>query len=218
MADNNDISQLAAEAGADSSSASVTQDVTETGAAESNAVVSQDSAEIGAGASTAFVSQLPSEIGANKSSGIISQVTLEYGRGPEVVPPADSPTDTFTFDEGLGNDWFIALQLSDSGDELRDKVVKSLRVTGKVTSCLAKVYGYGPLENINVGDIEQGIGQRVAVSLPNTTQVQQSKRHQINVPHSMTHTIRIEGHDFGNGERDRIDEVVMEISRQGVRR
>lgn len=219
MADNNDISQLAAEAGADSSSASVTQDVTETGAAASTALISQEVSELGAGASVAVISQEATELGADESSAVISQVTLEYGRGPEIVPPDESPVRTFTVGAGLGSSWYIVLQLSDSGHELRDKVVKSLRVTGKLTNAVAKIYAYGPKEDIAVEQIEDGIGQKATIALTNTTQVQQSRRFQVNVKNAMTHTVRVEGSGGNAGDiRDRIDEIVYEVARQGVRR
>lgn len=119
---------------------------------------------------------------------------------------------------GLGLPWYIVLQLSDSGIELRDKVIKSLRVTGKLTNAIAKVYGYGPKEDIVMADLEKGIGQKVAVVLDNTTQVQQSRRFQMNVKNAMTHTVRLEGRDNAEGIPDRLDELLLEVSRQGIRR
>lgn len=218
MADQNDISQFIPEVGPESGTGQISQLRSEVGADASSAQISQLPVEIGADASTAQISQLPIEVGADSADVIISQLTIELGRGPEVIPPDDTPVDTFTFDEGLGNEWFIALQLSDSGDELRDKVVKSVRVTGKTTRALIKVYGYGPVEDIDVSNIEDGIGQRVTQMMTDTTQVQQSKRFPVNIPRSMNHTVRVEGIDDGSGIRDRIDEIVYEVSRQGARR
>lgn len=202
MADRSDVSQFVPLVGAD----------------DAETLVSQAVPLVGADDAAALVSQIAPLVGADDARAFVSQFVLLVGRGPEVVPPTETPVDTFTFDEGLGNEWFIALQLSDSGDELRDKVVKSVRVTGKTTRAMIKVYGYGPLENVNVSDIEEGTGQRVTQPMPDTTQVQQSKRFPINVPHSMMHTVRVEGIDDGAGIRDRIDEIVYEVSRQGIRR
>lgn len=218
MADNTDISQSIGEVAANSSEARVSQTIPEVGASAPNAQISQSVQESGADSSAAQVSQLPIEVGANKASVSISQLTIELGRGPEISPPLDTPADTYTFDEGLGNSWFLVLQLSDSGQEWRDKVVKSLRATGKFTRGLMKGYGYGPLADIDVSQIEQGIGQRVTVTLTDTTQVQQTKRFQVNLPNSMMHTIRVEGIWDGLGDRDRIDEIVCEVAGQGIRR
>lgn len=144
------------------------------------------------------------------------QECIQSGCGAPPSPPPSSGT--FTFDSGLGNKWFLALQLSDSGIELRDKVIKALRATGKFSNARIKVYAYGPLEDILVDDIELGTNAKCEVLLPDTTQVQQSRRFQINVKNAMNHTIRIEGEWDGTGMRDRIDELIYEIARQGVRR
>lgn len=139
-------------------------------------------------------------------------------------PPGGGGTTVHTFDaetrigtEGMVS-WFLVLQLSDSGIENRDKVIKAVRATGKFSSGKIKVYGYGPQQDINLSDIEQGINPRTTVTLANTTQVQQSKRHPVNVPNCMMHTIRIEGVSSGTGERDRVDEILYEVSQQGIRR
>lgn len=194
------------------------QAVVEAGADASETKVSQEVVELGASGSTTKISQEVVELGASRSPSKISQLCIELGLGPEIVPPSDSPVGTFTVGAGLGLDWFIALQLSDSGVELRDKVVKPVRITGKTTRGLVKVYGYGPKEDINVAHIEDGIGQKATLSIDDTTQVQQSRRLPVNVKNAMTHTVRVEGVWDGEGIPDRIDEIVYEVARQGIRR
>lgn len=196
-------SQLSGEIAAGDSTARISQEVVETGAGDSNARISQETLETGAADSNARISQL----------------TIELGRGPEVVPPAADETSTFTFDEGLGNEYFIVLQLSDYGDELRDHLVKAFRVTGKVTNAKVKIYKYGPLENVEMSDLETGTNSATgAIILSDTTAVQQSRRFPVNVKNAKGSTIRIEGNWPGTGDRDRVDEVVIEAARQGVRR
>jgi hypothetical protein len=220
VADQTDISQFIPELGAETGSAQVSQVAPEVGADSSSAQVSQLIAEasVGPADSPAEISQLSIESGPSASEAIISQLTIELGRGPEVIPPADTPTQVFTFDAGLGNDYFLALQPSDSGIEGRDKVVKAVRVTGKINNGLAKVYAYGPVQNVDVSQVEQGIGQKTAVALADSTMVQQSKRYQVNVSNAMMHLVRIEGRWDGTGDRDRIDEIFYEIAQQGIRR
>ena len=218
MADTSFISQSVEEVASGDANTRVSQDIAETAAGDANTRISQDIVEMGSGDSNTRVSQEVIEMGAGNSNTRISQLTIELGRGPEVVPPENEPASTFTVGAGMGLEWYIALQLSDSGIELRDKVVKSVRVTGKTTNGKVKVYGYGPKEDINVSDIEDGINQKVLVILENTTQVQQSKRHNINVKNAMTSTVRIEGIWSGEGIPDRVDESIMEISQQGIRR
>jgi hypothetical protein len=134
-------------------------------------------------------------------------------------PPPPSPTRTVTFDSsGLGNTWYLALLPSDSGDELRSKVLKPMRITGKVSNCTAKVYSYSPTDEIDVGKVEDGTGFTAEISFPTTTQVQQSALHSINVPNACTHLVRVEGTWDGNGLRDRIDEIMYQQGEQGVRR
>lgn len=203
MADNNDISQfiveVANEGGTDQISQSIVESLASTGVDE--------------------ISQLIVEVAPTTGNDQISQLTIELLRGPDVTPPADSPTGTFVFNGGGdGVSYYLVPQLSDSGVELRDKVVKPFHVTGKITSPLAKIYGYGPQENIDVDAIEAGTGFKAIVVLDTTTQVALSKRHPVNCPNLRVHTIRIEGRWDGTGDRDRIDEIVYEQAISGVRR
>lgn len=126
---------------------------------------------------------------------------------------------TKVFDEGLGNTWYMVGQISDSGDELRAKTVKALRVTGKLTAASAKIYGYEPTEDVNVDDLEDGTNSETgAVALVDTDRVAQSERWQVNVPNAVLHTIRVEGEWDGVGDPDRIDEVVYEVADHGNRK
>jgi hypothetical protein len=220
VADQTDISQFIPELGAETGSAQVSQVAPEVGADSSSAQISQLIAEasVGPADSPAEISQLAIESGPSASTAIISQLTIELGRGPEVLPPADSPIGTFTVGAGLGLDWYIALQLSDSGVELRDKVVKPIRLIAKTTRGLVKGYGYGPKEDINVADIEDGVNQKVTLAIADTTQVQVSPRLPWNIKNAMVHTVRVEGIWDGEGIPDRIDEIVYEVARQGIRR
>lgn len=181
--------------------------------------ISQDFVEILQTTGPDQVSQLIAQVLQTTGPDQISQLTIELLRGPDVTPPADSPTGTFVFNGGGdGVSYYLVPQLSDSGVELRDKVVKPFHVTGKITSPLAKIYGYGPQENIDVDAIEAGTGFKAIVVLDTTTQVALSKRHPVNCPNLRVHTIRIEGRWDGTGVRDRIDEIVYEQAISGVRR
>lgn len=136
--------------------------------------------------------------------------------GCAVVPPP--PVGTFTMDAGEGSTWYIALQISDSGDELRDKCIKPLTVTGKGANRVAKVYAYQPTEEIDVGEIEDGTGASAVLPVPDAAKVTRTKRLPVNVPNAMNWTVRLEGEWDGTGERDRVDQISIEQARQGVRR
>lgn len=219
MADQTDISQLITETAPDTGTAQISQDVTEIGASEGTAQISQGVTEIGADASTAQISQLEIETAPNHATVQISQLTIELGRGPEIIPPEDSPMGTFTVGfGGLDIDWYLIPQISDDSDELRSKVIKSVRVTGKITNANFKVYTYQPTENINVEDLENGDNAAVTVPLTSTTQVVQSQRYQVNCPNAVLETVRIAGQWRGSDIPDRIDELTWERALQGVRR
>lgn len=126
---------------------------------------------------------------------------------------------TFRFDTGAGNEWFIVPPISDSGEELRSKVVKAARVTGKVTDASFSVYGYDIGANISVADLRAGTNSSTGdISLPDTTQVAQSARKPLNVSNAVLTTIRVAGTWSNEGTKDRIDEVVYELAVEGVRR
>lgn len=132
----------------------------------------------------------------------------------------DTPTiTTERFDAGTGSSWYIAPPITDSGDELRSKVVKAIRPTGKVTNCLAMVYGYDVSDPILTTDLEDGNNSSTgSIGVDPTTQVAQLPREQVNVPNAVLHTVRIAGDDTGQTTRDRVDEIVVEVAEQGVRR
>jgi hypothetical protein len=147
----------------------------------------------------------------------VTKLGVEVLRSVNVVPSATSGT--FRFDAGLGTSWYLVPQLTDSGVELRDKVVKAFRATGKMTVPQFSVYGYGPEDEVNVTAIENGTDSNTGkIALPDSALVVQSPRQQVNVPNSVLHTIRLEGVWDGEGIPDRIDEIVYEVAQQGVRR
>jgi len=139
------------------------------------------------------------------------------------VPPPPTVTprvETARFDaRGGGSSWYLVPQLSDGGIELRDKTVKSFRATGKMTSPQFSVYGYGAQVPIVVSDLEDGINSSTGkIPLPTTTEVEQYARSQINVANAGLYTYRLEGVWDGEGDVDRIDEIVVEVAQQGIRR
>jgi hypothetical protein len=204
VADTSSISQAIVEAAADDATTSVSQAVVEAGVDDAATNTSQ--AVLEAAAADATVS--------------VSQVVIEFSLGEEIPPSPPEPiTGTFAFDEGGGVEWWIVPQLTDSGVELRDKVIKAVRVTGLVTSANVKVYTYGPSDPVVVADLEDGTNSVTgAVSLPNTTNVAQSPRLPVDCKNAMLSTVRVAGTWDGTNPRNRIDEILYELARQGVRR
>lgn len=161
-------------------------------------------------------------ISSNTQDSIVSGVAtvgdrlelLVGGRG------AGTPTvNTVRFDDGVGTAWMLAPQITDSGVEQRDKVIKSFRAIGKLTEPKYAVYGYGPTEQIDVAAIENGTGSKTGLkTLTGTASVSQTARQQLNIPNCMAHTVRLSGEWDGEGIKDRIDEILVEVAEQGIRR
>lgn len=130
----------------------------------------------------------------------------------------------FTLDGGAGVavPWYAAWQFTDDGSEVRDKTVKAIRVTGKLSAlATAGVHGAGAGEVINVPVLEAGNGGSKSGSIPlaATAAIGQGPRIPVNVPNLGVWTVRID--DTWDGSfisESRIDEVVVERSVGGVRR
>ena len=150
------------------------------------------------------------------------QFTVELWAPSGVVPPPPPATPTVNtkrFDTGLGSEWYVVPFVVDSDNELRSKVMKSMRATGKMTNPEMLAYGYDVSDPINVDYLEAGTHASTRVqTLPDSTQVAQSPRKQINVKNAVLHTIRLAGNDVGETERDRVEELVVEVAIEGVRR
>jgi hypothetical protein len=199
---------------------SISQAIVEAAADDATTSVSQAVVEAGVGDATTSVSQAVLEAAAADATVSVSQVIIEFSLGEEIPPSPPEPiTGTFAFDEGGGVEWWIACQPSDSGVETRDKVIRSLVVTGLITNADAKIYVWGPTDPVVVSDIEDGINSTTgAVLLPDTTNVTRSPRMQVNCSNAMIHLIRVAGTWDGTGPRNRVDEMQYEVSVLGVRR
>lgn len=131
--------------------------------------------------------------------------------------------ETRRFDAGTGSSYYVVAQVSDSGDDLRSKTVKSIRTTGIRTNVSGMAYGYDVNQEISVDDLETGTRTNTRMTtrpqdFSDSTGVTQSERKPINVANAVLSTVRIEGDDTGNEQRDRIDEIIVEQAKQGVRR
>lgn len=127
--------------------------------------------------------------------------------------------EAFRFDAGTGSSYYLVPPVVDSDSELRSKVVKPARVTGKRTNQSIQAYGYDVGTEISVSDLEDGLNSSTgAIALDDNSNVSQSPRVGINVPNATSHTVRIAGDDTGESTRDQIHEAVYEVAQQGVRR
>lgn len=128
---------------------------------------------------------------------------------------------TVRFGAGNGSEWWVLAQLSDSGNELRSKTIKSAYVIGKVTNANLRVYRFDVGQPIDVQAMEDDdrlAGATREQALSDTSHVTQSVRKQLNVTSAVMHTIRVSGDDRDQPTRDRVDQITYEQSIQGVRR
>ncbi len=130
--------------------------------------------------------------------------------------------ETMRFAAGNGSRWMFLGQLTDSGNELRSKNVKSGYVIGKLTNTSFMGYAFDVGDGIDIAAMEDGVRintRRVTrpQTLPDSTDVAQTARKPINITGVM-HTIRVVGDDRGEVNRDRLDQICQEVALQGVRR
>jgi hypothetical protein len=131
--------------------------------------------------------------------------------------------DTIRFAAGNGSRYYFVSQVTDSGDELRSKTIKTVRQIGRRTNVSATVYGYDVEQGISIADLENGTRSNTRMitrpqELEDSTEISQSRRKPIDVKNAVLSAVRLEGDDRGQTERDRIDEIVLEQAVQGVRR
>lgn len=145
--------------------------------------------------------------------------TLAACQASGCAPTIPDAVETVRFDAGSGSSYYLVPPITDSGDDLRSKTMKALRATGRFTNASMKAYGYDVSDEINVTDLENGEGGSTRPQLiPDSAHVAQSPRKQINVPNAVLSTLRLEGDDTGQAERDEIHELSIEQAQQGVRR
>ena len=130
---------------------------------------------------------------------------------------------TYSFNKASGSSvaWYLAPPFSDYDSELRDHVVKRVRVTYKGTEPSIGVFGAGASQSIPVTALETGNSSSStgAVSLTTATTVTQGVQAQVNVPNVSQSTVRVQGSYNGTDTIiDQVHEIVIESASQGIRR
>lgn len=152
----------------------------------------------------------------------VSQFSMTvWAPSGDVPPPATPPvTRTMRFGAGAtGNSWYLVSSISDSGSELRSKCIKAVRAIGKVTDAALQIYTWDVTQDVDVADLEDGTNSITGdIAIPDTSQIQQTERYQVNCPNAVLHTVRIHGTWSGVGLPDSVHELCVEISIQGARR
>ncbi len=133
----------------------------------------------------------------------------------------DPNVQTERFDAGAGTEWYVVPQLSDSGEELRSKTVKSGYVVGKLTNASIQFYAYDIDQRINMAELEDGTriaGSTSPQTFTDSANVSQTERKQVNLKSAVIHTIRIAGNCTGAATMDRVDQACVEAAIEGARR
>jgi hypothetical protein len=138
----------------------------------------------------------------------------------------NAPLTTYVFDVPTGADvpYYWIPQLTDSGNETRDKRVGALSFRGKTQRATIAVWGYSATQKVDTTTLATPSNAPAAgnitgpITLVDSTDVTYTQRLPTNCKGLATHTIKVQGTYPGSGVRDRIDEVVYEQMVRGARR
>lgn len=132
--------------------------------------------------------------------------------------------DTWRFDTGNvveGDeeiDWSLTWTLADNGLENFAKVIRKLRVTGKFTNAVLRIYATKAGEEINIADIDAGTNPLYEISLADSTAVTRYNIIKTQIKNLQMWTVQIAGTWDGIGNKDRFDECFVEIFAMGAMR
>lgn len=138
---------------------------------------------------------------------------------------------TYRFDGGLNSgeavSYYLAPQFTDGGEEKRPKKIKNPSVRGILQSGTLGIHGAGADEDIDVATLEAGNSgsKSGSIAIPDSDGVKIRESLDVEVPHLMSYTIRVDGVYDGTildaddrPVKNRIDEIVWEESVHGARR
>lgn len=112
--------------------------------------------------------------------------------------------------------WYLLWQISDDGLENVSKAIHSVRLTGKFTDPVVQIHGARPGGEISVSDMEDGSNSISGdIEFANSTDVTRYLKKKVRVKNLGVYALRIEGDWNGSGNRDRLDELVIEVSTHG---
>jgi hypothetical protein len=128
-------------------------------------------------------------------------------------------TRTYRFGEGTGGaaiPWYLVWQPTDDGLENASKQIHSFRATGKFTSANIQVHGARPGGAISLSNMETGTGSISGnISVPNTTVNTRYLEIPCRIKNLGIYAIRLSGTWSGSGVKERLDELIIELSSHG---
>lgn len=132
---------------------------------------------------------------------------------------------TYRFGEGVGSGtipWYIVWQPSHDGEEQMSKRLHSITAHGRLTSPVAQIHGAKPGGSFSFANIENGNGADTSayfsgnINLGTSTGIQRYLQQQMRISNLANYALRLSGTwDATNANRDRLEEVVLEVSTHG---
>lgn len=133
-----------------------------------------------------------------------------------------------TYRFGAGDDdltempWYLVWQISDDGTENMSKQIHSIRPSGKFTEMHVQVHGAKPGQIISIANMENGDnatdGQAYFsgnIPFGNTAKPTRYLERRVSLKNLAVYALRISGTWNGSGIKDRLEELVIEISTHG---
>lgn len=114
--------------------------------------------------------------------------------------------------------YYLVWQPSDDGAESTSKQIHSFRPSGKFKSMKVQIHGATPGNVISVANMEDGTSALGEVSFADSTAVTRYLRSKCRFKNLATYALRLSGTWDGNNIKDRLEELVVEISAHGRER
>lgn len=150
---------------------------------------------------------------------------LEFLCGGRTSAPA-TVVKTYRWDDTAAAQsvpYYLATEFTDLGSEAHTKHIGPFFsvVAKQAAGGTAGVYGAEPGDSIPVSDLEAGnhaTSKSGTITLPATATVSQENVIELNIDNLKQFAVRVDGTWAGTGERDRIDEIVLQAYPTGARR
>lgn len=162
----------------------------------------------------------------------VSNIVLEDGSGvlllediPEVEPDAEFGIDTWQFDtpEPVVADrdpitGYLVWQFMDNGAENVPKKISAIRATAKGSDISVQIHAARPGGVIDKENIETGTLARYEATFADSSEVTRYARKKVNIRQLSIWAARYETTWDGVGDRDRLDELIIEGDTHGTKK
>ena len=144
----------------------------------------------------------------------------------EITPTDQLRIDTWEFDSPEPNvddrdpiNYYVAFQLMDNGAENIDKKLDAIRVTCKTSdNGKVQIYVFQQGDVIDKDNIESGTSPTYEIDIPDATEVTRHKRVKGGPKNMSIWLMRYSGTWTGIGDRDRSDEIILELGFHGTKK